>query len=189
MGFESLEYPGFLIADPELEDPNFRMTVVALIHHDDQGSFGLVLNRPGEMFLADILPEFEKSPNGRQQVYLGGPVEQNRLFALHNGDSIFPRSGYCSELCPNLFFEPDFSTLENVLYSKSLTHLRFYLGYAGWDKGQLEQEMIQRTWIPSAIHADVAMEDSGIKTWHLALARMGPYYALIGQTGFRPSLN
>jgi putative transcriptional regulator len=189
MGFESLEYPGFLIADPELEDPNFRMTVVALIHHDDQGSFGLVLNRPGEMLLADLLPEFQKSPNARAQVYLGGPVEQNRLFALHNGDPGIPRSEFCSELSPDLFFEPNFGALEDVLNSNSFTHLRFYLGYAGWDKGQLEQEMIQRTWIPSPVYADVALDETGVKTWHLALNRKGPYYALIGQTGFRPSLN
>lgn len=188
---EALKVPGFLIAEPSLEDPNFFQTVIALISHDSDGSFGLVLNRQINIFLKDILEEYGDLDAGTLPVFLGGPVEQNRLFTMHSGDPGILRSAFATQLAADLVFEPDFGLVDEFLRGKrdAPRAYSFYLGYSGWGPGQLDAECKDSTWIPSSAEGLVAFSGAGEAMWKLALSKKGPYYGLIGQTGYRPSLN
>lgn len=186
---EPLIIPGFLIAEPELLDPNFEKTVIALVHHDKTGSFGLVLNRPSNIVLSDVLPGYDATPHENLPLYLGGPVDPNRLFTLHSGVTGFPTSKQAITLGPGLLFEPDFSVVQDLLHYEKPQHLRFYLGYAGWDEDQLNREYAERSWISSYASGSIAFEKPGPQLWQLALSAISPYYAVVAQTGFRPSLN
>ena len=66
----------FLISETELADPNFRQTVVLLVNHNEEGAFGLVVNRPADLSLGDVVTEFEGQPIGEAPTFVGGPVEQ-----------------------------------------------------------------------------------------------------------------
>lgn len=183
--------PGFLIAEPELRDPNFATTVVLLIYHDGTGSFGLVLNHKTWLTLSNLLPEFENTRAADLTVYHGGPVEPNRLFTLHSGDSPIPQSAHAVQAAPGLVFEPDFDVVQSMLEEPGQmpSRLRFFVGYSGWGQGQLDEELAEHSWISSTATAGVAFSEPGGAMWKSALKQKGAYYGVIAETGFRPSLN
>lgn len=188
---EALQVPGLLIAEPGLEDPNFYRSVVALITHNPEGSFGIVLNRLVNVRLMDVLEEYQDFEVGETGIRLGGPVEQNRLFTLHSGGPEVPSSPYAVKLSPDLVFEPDFSLVDQMIRGQQASpeHCHFYLGYSGWGPGQLDMEFRERTWIPSLVQSQVAFGLPGQEMWKTALSRKGPYYDMIAQTEYIPSLN
>ena len=81
----------FLISEFDLADPNFHRTVVLLIAHDAEGAFGLVVNRPSRFALGEVIEGVEDSPAASIPVYVGGPVQQNALFVMHESPSTSTR--------------------------------------------------------------------------------------------------
>jgi len=103
----------FLISDTELIDPNFYRTVVLILSHDENGALGLVINRPSATTIADLsTDELSDSPFVEHTVNVGGPVDQNYLFALHTGLLDNYKSESSIESVPGIVFEPDFSLLQ-----------------------------------------------------------------------------
>jgi len=144
----------FLISETELVDPNFHRTVVLLVNHNEEGAFGLVVNRPAEISLGDIVTEFEDEPLGRLEAYVGGPVEQHYLFTLHTGLPESAQSQYALHPAEGIVFEPVFHAMEgylrnewNTLDPQQQPRINFYLGYAGWGPGQLEGEIEAGAWL------------------------------------------
>src|SRR5512136_2453845 len=95
----------FLVSEIALMDPNFRQTVVLMISHDDNGAFGLVVNRPSPFTLGDVVEGLDDTPAGSIPVFVGGPVQQEILFLLHaefpghpgDEDAALPVEGVISE--------------------------------------------------------------------------------------------
>jgi len=186
----------FLVSETELVDPNFQRTVVLVVSHGDEGAFGLVVNRPSDVSLGEIVEDYEADPMGEATVFVGGPVEQHYLFTLHSGLPDDKQSEYAVAPTEGIVFEPDFGSLDaylrdtwvNLPAGKRPT-FNFYLGYAGWSHGQLEGEIAAGAWLVLPADPSIVFHTSPEEGWNAALRQKGGIYKVIAQTGFKPSLN
>ncbi len=185
--------PGYLlISETELSDPNFFHTVVYMLTHDQNGAMGLVINRPSEASLDDLTEDLEETPFSNHSVFIGGPVDQNYLFALHSGFSNNIKSDAAIEASPHIVFEPDFNVLHTnytAMDPPAGYKLRFFAGYAGWAGGQLENELERGDWIVIPASPELVFHDDPGQAWKQALYRKGGLYWLAAETGYKPSIN
>lgn len=142
-----------LVASPRLPDVNFYRTVVLVIHHDDQGAFGIVLNRPTESTLDEIWDDLAATPDkGWMPVNCGGPVD-GPLMAIHTNESCGE-----NEIIPGVHFAAHKDHL-NQLVRESSTDYRIYTGYSGWAANQLEGELQVGGWMVMPARCDVIFSD------------------------------
>jgi putative transcriptional regulator len=164
----------FLIAMPGLEDPNFFHSVTYICEHNDQGALGLVINRPLDMQLGEILQHIKlqhSEPEARQiQVHLGGPVQQDRGFVLHEplGEweatlKVTDRIGITSSI----------DILQAIAKNEGPERSLITLGYAGWGAGQLEQEMAENAWLSGPADPDILFNSPDEERWKAAAASLG----------------
>ena len=164
----------FLIAMPGLEDPNFFHSVTYICEHNDQGALGLVINRPLDMQLGEILEHIKlqhSEPEARQiQVHLGGPVQQDRGFVLHEplGEweatlKVTDRIGITSSI----------DILQAIAKNEGPERSLITLGYAGWGAGQLEQEMAENAWLNGPADPDILFNSPDEERWKAAAASLG----------------
>lgn len=174
-----------LIANPHLNDPNFLRSVIFLCQKNEDGCFGFVLNRKTNYVVGDILPDLgsHKIP-----VYEGGPVELNTLHFLHQLPDLIPDG---KEVCDGIYWGGDFDTLVALINEKSvdLKKVRFYLGYSGWDAGQIETEQDEKTWIVSDATKELVFSSNENNVWRDALRKLGGEYELIINAPIDPQLN
>jgi putative transcriptional regulator len=138
----------FLIAMPQMADPNFAQTVVYLIEHNDQGAMGLVINRPNGLNLADVMEQLRPTdePSSRclqLPIFNGGPVQSNRGFVLHPSGPQFQTTLALGELGLSTSQDILFAIAEGIGPQQYL----IALGYAGWGAGQLEEELANNAWL------------------------------------------
>jgi putative transcriptional regulator len=129
-----------LAAVPELRDPNFARSVVLLVQHNEEGAFGLVINRPTDARLRDVWNQVSEAPCRREdKLHVGGPVE-GPLMALHQHQT-------CSEkiVIPDVHFCSGRDHLEQLVAEDG--PVKFFAGFAGWGSGQLEGEMSENSWL------------------------------------------
>ncbi|GAB5520134.1 MAG: YqgE/AlgH family protein [Rhodothermales bacterium] len=177
--------PGMLlIAPPMMDDPNFRRAVVLLCEHGEDGSFGLVLNRLLELELRDVLDEAELAMD---TLSLGGPVQPNTLHVLHRQAEL-PEAVTVTE---GVYWSGDFEQiLDQVRLGQAPDgQFRFFLGYAGWGVGQLDEEMAQSSWIVTPVRPDEIFEVEPEKLWRHVLRRMGGEYAILANFPTDPRMN
>ena len=186
----------FLISETELMDPNFNQTVVLIVNHNEEGAFGLVLNRPAGASLSDVVDELSDCDAGDATLFIGGPVEQHYLFTLHSGLPERATSKYSSSPTDGIVFEPVFGSIEEYLQNEwpgspeqHRPSFNFYLGYAGWGPGQLEHEIAEDAWLVIPADSQIVFNDDPTEGWNAALTKMGGLYRIIAQTDFKPSLN
>ena len=156
---------------PQLQDPNFQGSVVLVVEHGASGSMGLVLNRAGSLTLGDVAKGQElRLAEGRAQdrVHVGGPVEPQRGFVLHDDDTQEERH----RVAPGLFLSLTLDALGPLL-ARPDGRLRFCLGYAGWGPGQLEQEIASGAWLTGELTAAAAFDPEPGKLWDTSVRRMG----------------
>ncbi|VAX27822.1 hypothetical protein MNBD_NITROSPINAE05-154, partial [hydrothermal vent metagenome] len=136
----------FLIANPVLPDPNFSRTVVLLCNHDEQGSFGLVVNKEAEIKPADVFSGIEGLGSYKGRAYVGGPVSQSQMFYLCRSSEPVPEM---EQICPGVHLGMDWNFLGGVMgrIPDPEINIRFFLGYSGWGAGQLAGEMERRSWL------------------------------------------
>ncbi|WP_308258027.1 YqgE/AlgH family protein [Pseudonocardia lacus] len=172
--------PGtLLVASPSLLDPNFRRTVVYLIEHRAQGSLGVVLNRPSEITVRDVLPAWAPLSSAPPSVFVGGPVESESaicLAAVRTGQDPTRLDGLIAVRGPvaQVDLDRDPGGLAPVLRG-----LRVFAGYAGWDAGQLDGEIRRGDWyVVPALPDDVfTRREAGL--WGHVLRRQGLPLALL----------
>lgn len=175
----------FLISSSALTDPNFNRTVVLLLEHDHQGAFGLVVNRREDIDFFDVIEE--ELPHNQTEVplFYGGPVEPQSLFFLHNN--------------PQLVEFPQQKIIEEVFWGNSkdlLLHLLngsepFYVfhGYSGWGAGQLEAEILQKSWIVTPAKKEIIFNQDPETMWRTVLEKEGGIFAYFAETVNDPKLN
>jgi len=177
--------PGLLlIAPPMMRDPNFWRAVVLLCEHSPDGSFGLVLNRPLTLELSEVLTDLE----GENMVSLGGPVQQNTLHFLHrHGDLIAD----AVPIVDGVHWGGDFEAIKALVQTEPVTprDLRFFLGYAGWSPGQLEDEIETGGWFLARADDVLVFPNQPQKLWSDVLRRMGGEYALLANFPDDPRMN
>lgn len=166
-----------LIASPALPDP-FDRTVVLIVEHGEEGAMGVVLNRPSEHRVAEVVPPLAALAEEDDVVYAGGPVGDNAIVALGE----FSDRAEAASLLVG-----DVGLLDPGAANPSLRRLRVYAGYAGWAPAQLESELERDGWIVEAAHPDDPFRDDDL--WATALTRKGGSYALVARMPPDPSLN
>jgi putative transcriptional regulator len=134
----------FLVARCGFPDPNFSQTVVYLLQHDREATFGLVINRPSGKRLSDILAYVTDTPLASRPVYRGGPMDPDMLVMLMRN---MPDSPQMRHVIDNLQASVSLQVLDQMLVEeKPANEVRFYLGYAGWSPGRLAQELRHHYW-------------------------------------------
>ena len=146
-----------LIATSPLKDPNFHRTVVLIVRDDDNGTFGLVLNRPLEMTIANAWEQVSEMPcEATGLLHQGGPCD-GPLMVLHTDASIPEMT-----VIPDVFFTTDRDSIQQLV-TQNHSKMKFFVGYAGWSPGQLEQELSQNAWLTveakDAILFDIPAEE------------------------------
>jgi putative transcriptional regulator len=156
----------FLIASPHLPDPNFYRSVVLIIQHNEEGAFGVVLNRPTDKTASEIWELFSDEPcSYTQPIYLGGPVA-GPLLALHDDVSASE-----VEVLEGVYLSTDRAKLESLV-RRDAVPLRLFVGYSGWAAGQLEGELEVGGWLTSrATSKDVFADHESI--WNQVAGRIG----------------
>ncbi|HEU0086939.1 MAG TPA: YqgE/AlgH family protein [Pseudonocardiaceae bacterium] len=168
-----------LVAAPGLRDPNFRRTVVLIIEHHSSGTLGVVLNRPSDVPVSEVLPSWGPHTTVPQALYVGGPMEQRAalcLAALPAGVDATRTEGVISVrgalALVNLGTDP-------AVMAPRLRGLRVFAGYAGWDHGQLDGEIDRGDWMVVPALADDVLAPPGVDLWGRTLRRQGLPLALL----------
>jgi putative transcriptional regulator len=169
-----------LVATPDLADPNFSHAVVLLLEHNDEGAFGVVLNRPSDVDVAAALPGWERLSAPPDVVFVGGPVQQDGVVALAAGtDDVLEKSVLPAVGVVDLDRDP-------LVAGAGLDRVRVFAGYAGWGAGQLESEVADGGWfVVDATPGDVFSDDPE-ELWLVVLHRQGGIFTTIPED---PSLN
>jgi putative transcriptional regulator len=187
----------FLVSDFDLVDPNFHRAVILMIDHDEEGAFGLVVNRPSPFTLGEVVEGMDDSPASSIPVYVGGPVQQNALFVLHEEpDAGDGTEDAAEQPVEGVAFEPATQPLMDWLKGEwgdlpeaERPAVRVYVGYSGWASGQLEGELEADAWVVLRATREIVFHPDPRNAWAEALARTGPLYQIILLTGFKPSMN
>jgi putative transcriptional regulator len=156
-----------LVATPLLIDPHFWRTVIFMLQHDDEGTVGIVLNRPTPELVVDHLPQWVAGEREPQRVFYGGPVEPEMAIALGPGADGDPTA------LPGV-------TLVDLSTSPSgdPSRIRIYSGYAGWGAGQLEAEIAEGSWYLVQASPDDPF-DRPEGQWSRILRRQSGHLALV----------
>ena len=163
----------FLIATEKMNDNRFKKTVIAMLENDEDGAWGLVINKPmGSIPLAMLIDPSLNTSDEREKLYginilifWGGPVEVKKIFVLHSSE-------YQSESTKNygsISISQDYNILLDIAGNKGPKKSLVILGYSGWGSGQLEGEMERDDWILSDIELDIIFEKDSKKKWEEAL--------------------
>lgn len=163
--------PGFLVAVPQLGDPNFHRAVVLMLEHSDKGAMGLVVNRPAPLKLAEVAEGqgIEVGASYKDaQVFVGGPVEPERGFVLHDQTEI-PEA---IPLFEGMFVSGSLDSLKQ-LFRGPPERFRLCLGYAGWGPGQLEKELQDGAWITAEPSSHHVLSTPASQMWEAVLKDMG----------------
>lgn len=179
--------PGdLLVAVPQLADPNFRRTVVLLLHLDDEGAFGVVLNRPLDLAVRSVLPAWEAAVSGPATLFQGGPVGLDGalgLATLPAGEATPAAVTRVAGTFGLVDLDADPSQVQG------LVGLRLFAGHAGWGAGQLEAEVAAGDWfVFPALPSDAATADPA-RLWRAVLRRQGGSMAIVSTFPEDPSLN
>lgn len=186
----------FLISDANMADPNFSRTVVLIISHDNEGAFGLVVNRRLDATLADAIPEFADTEAGLLPMFEGGPVQRDYLFTIHSGLPDAHRSEHAIDPIEHVTFEPAFQVLSDYIRHRwselpadQRPPIRLYSGYSGWSAGQLEAELDAGAWVVRPAAAKHVFCEDPDEGWREALSELGGLHRIVAETGYKPSMN
>lgn len=165
--------PGLLIAMPQLADPNFHRSVVLMVRHGREGSFGLVLNRPTDQEVRELLTPLEIDWRGvaGEKAWWGGPVEEGTGWLLHE-----PVEGYASESTAEIASGIHLSWGPQDLRAfaeRPPRRVRLVLGYAGWGPEQLEAEMTEGAWVNSDVTPELVFDTPCDDLWKRSVQRLG----------------
>ncbi|HSK07932.1 MAG TPA: YqgE/AlgH family protein [Vicinamibacterales bacterium] len=165
--------PALLLSMPQLDDPNFRRTVVLLCQHSPEGAWGLVLNRPtGTPAIEAVRMEPPVSrPNGALDLWVGGPVEPERGCILMGDD---PQDDDAVEICGGLYISGSATLLRRMLEdAQAPSRTRLLMGYAGWGPGQLDEELRESAWLISDVDLGLVFDVEASQMWEKAIRRLG----------------
>lgn len=174
-----------LLSEPFLQDSNFSRVVILLCEHNDDGSFGLILNNTLEIEINSVIQDF---PEATIPVGFGGPVERDQLFYMHRNGTI---EGSV-EIGKNLFLGGDYTEIKKQISSQEMTpeNLRFFIGYTGWSKGQLQGEIDELSWIvmktPENLNVFEAFDED---LWRELISQLGGKYKLMADYPVNPADN
>lgn len=176
-----------LIAEPFLAGSYFNRAIVLLVSHDEKGAVGFILNKKIDFPVEEVIGNF---PDFDADVYIGGPVNADSLYFIHSlGDEI-EGSIHVKD---NIYWGGNFELIKKMIKNGQIKpdQIRFFLGYSGWDDGQLEEELNEDSWLVSEIEESNAMVpgSSSRSMWIKAVRELGGKYLLWEHFPENPTLN
>lgn len=170
----------FLIAMPALADPNFSRTVTYLCDHNPEGAMGLVINRPLELTLGELMEHIDvrisDAAIAARTVFQGGPVQNERGFVLHR-----PLGSWEASLAitADIGITMSRDIVEAIARGAGPQQYLVALGYAGWGAGQLEDEMAANAWLNGPATPDIIFDQPAEQRWDAAAALLGVDLSLL----------
>ncbi len=173
-----------LISEPSLRDFYFRQSVVLLAEHNAEGTFGVIINKPIEVRLKDVIKGFT---GYNLPVFLGGPVKTDSLFFIHTRGEI----DQSVPIMQGLYWGGDLDVIKTMLKNKTLApkEIRFFIGYSGWSPMQLDRELREKSWVLSQTTVSEVINDNPETLWSNYLKSMGHDYAIWANFPADPTFN
>jgi len=174
-----------LISEPFTNDYYFKRSVVLLIEHSDEGTFGLIINKPLKLKLEDVSKEFSTFDTG---IYLGGPVKTENMYFIHRLGNRIKGS---VEIKEGIYWGGDVEQVKEMIdrHEISTSDIRFFIGYSGWIPKQLENELENNAWVVSTINSSEIMKADIETLWDRLVTRLGDKYKLWTTFPTNPSVN
>jgi putative transcriptional regulator len=175
-----------LISEPFMLDPNFKRSVVLLTEHNEEGTVGYVLNQKSNLLLKDVISECE---NADFPVFIGGPVANDTLHFIH---TCYDRMNSGIEITKNVYWGGNFETLKLLINNNQIEEkeVKFFIGYSGWSPGQLDDELVQNSWlVGNKYNPEVLFVADEENLWREVITDLGPKYAHIANFPENPQLN
>jgi putative transcriptional regulator len=175
-----------LISEPYLPDPNFERTVIFLCEHDENGTFGFVLNKKAQVRLNDIVDEVS---DFNAEIFIGGPVQKDTLHFIHRSNEL---SHNANEVLSKTYWGGDYEKLLQMINTKSIDEkdIRFFVGYSGWAQDQLMDELKAKSWIVMKNPSQEMIFDwDNQDLWKECLKNMGGKFELMSNYPKDPRLN
>jgi putative transcriptional regulator len=151
-----------LIASKKMQDPRFSETVVFLIEYRSTGAMGLIINRPTDVRLSELIKDLPALKKRQDVAFYGGPVESNRMFLLIRSMNSIEES---SNVMEEVHMSTSRAILEQVVSGKMNLPFRSYAGYAGWAPGQLDAEIARGDWYVTKADAHIIFDRDPKKIW------------------------
>ena len=164
-----------LISEPLMNDFHFGRSIILLIDHvASEGSFGVIINKKLNAGVSQIVDDF---PDFEGTAYLGGPVSDNQLFFIHTLGAVIPES---IPIIDGLYWGGEVDTLKTLIATgiANEENTRFYLGYAGWDAGQLVDELVRNSWAIGNITAEQYLNIPPEQMWTTFVNKLGKPYEM-----------
>ena len=170
-----------LVARPTMLDPNFRRTVLFISEHDpNEGALGVIINRPLDRQVVDVVSEIPAAGLAEVPVFLGGPVGKNQLmfaaFEWQKGEGLKLNHHVALEQASDAAGE-------------KLVTICAFVGYAGWGAGQLESELKQKAWLLQKANPSLLKLDRLPNLWFDIMRSLGPWYKMLAAAPDDPSRN
>lgn len=174
-----------LISEPFMNDYYFSRSVILVIDHNEEGSLGIVINKRLTIPFNEIVEGF---PEFKADVYLGGPVETDRIFFIHTIGEMIPDS---HKISSGLYWSSNVSALKSMIKMNLIKEheLRFFVGYAGWEGGQLRNELKANTWLVGRFTTKKILQSMPAKMWSSFVKQMGIRYSLWSKFPVNPGDN
>ncbi len=171
----------FLVASRSLIDPNFSQTVILLLEYVRNGAMGVVINRPTEMKLSQVLPDLEELKKRPDILYLGGPVSINQMLLLVQSPD---KPENAVQVFKDVFITPSTKVLQRLVERADKNErFRVYAGYAGWAPGQLDQEVARGDWYVFQADAESVFDKEPSNVWHEFIRRGSTKYVSVDKAG------
>ncbi len=183
--YEQLTAGGLIMASAVMLESNFKRTVLLMCEHNEEGSMGFILNRPLEVKVCDAITGFDGVD---LPLHMGGPVQVDTVHYLHRRGDVIDN---CHEVLPGVFWGGEQEQLSFLLESGvvSPAEVRFYLGYAGWDSGQLESEFEEGSWYTTSATKDVIFSSGYERMWSRIVRSKGGDYLYAANSPELPGMN
>ena len=166
-----------LISEPFLKDFYFKRSIVLLAEHNNDGTFGLVLNRTTNLRLSEVLSSVEYiiPEEFDNNIYIGGPVKTDSLFYIHNRNDII---GNSLKIMEGIYWGGDINDLVRLMKEKAINpdEIRFYAGYSGWEPNQLERELKEHSWVVAKTNANFLLKNPPDILWQKSVLNLGDDY-------------
>lgn len=174
-----------LLANPMMQDANFKRTVVLLVDHNADGTVGFILNKPLDLNLQEAADAFADAD---YPLHYGGPVQMDTLHFVHTAGALIEGAVHIGS---HLFWGGQIESLQHCLEQKLLWRhqIRFFLGYSGWGVQQLTQELELKSWIIADAMPEDVFGDADERLWRTVLRGMGNDYAILANFPEDPRLN
>ena len=160
-------------------------TVVFMCRHSDEGSFGFVLNKAVEQTLDLLITGLDGT---EVPVYYGGPVQTDTGHYIHQYPDLIPD---CYKISDEIYWGGDFETVKTLLNSNKIENdkIKFFVGYSGWEKGQLAEELAEKSWLTATTTRNLVFNTAPEDVWKESLKHLGGEYEMLINYPIDPQLN